>query len=158
MNWFKHDKADVETEDIGDGTKIWANAHICKGAKIGKNCVIGEGVYVGPGVVIGDRCKIQNLCLIYKGVHIGDDVFIGPNVVTTNDIRPRAYGEWDDRFRETFIKDKVSIGAGCVILCGITLEEGCGIGCGSVVTRSTLPWHLYFGSPATKQGESPDKP
>ena len=137
MDWFKHKKAEVETEDIGIGTKIWANAHVCRGAKIGRDCVIGEGVYVGPGVVIGDRCKIQNLCLIYHGVTVGDDVFIGPNVVTTNDIRPRAYGSWDSRFRETRIEDKVAIGANCTILCGVTLGEGSEIGCGSVVTKST---------------------
>jgi acetyltransferase-like isoleucine patch superfamily enzyme len=158
VNWFKHERAEVETEDIGEGTKIWANAHVCKGAKIGKSCVIGEGVYIGPDVVIGDRCKIQNLCLIYKGVHMGNDVFLGPNVITTNDIRPRAYGDWDNRFRETHINDKVAIGAGCVILCGITLGEGSEVGCGSIVTKSTDPWCLYFGSPAVKKGESPDKP
>jgi len=48
-----HQTAIVETEQVGNNTKIWAFSHICQGAKIGKNCVIGEGVYIGPNVVIG---------------------------------------------------------------------------------------------------------
>jgi UDP-2-acetamido-3-amino-2,3-dideoxy-glucuronate N-acetyltransferase len=158
MNYFKHDTANVEIEDIGEGTKVWANAHICKGAKIGKYCTIGEGVYIGPNVIIGDCCKIQNNCLIYEGVTIGNHVFVGPNVITTNDIRPRAYGDWGDRFRKTDIKDKVAIGAGVIILCGTTLSEGCEIGCGSLVTKDCEAWTMYYGHPAKKIGKSPDAP
>ena len=45
---FIHPTAIVESNNIGQNTKIWAFSHICKNAKIGKNVVIGEGVYVGP--------------------------------------------------------------------------------------------------------------
>ena len=84
-NYFIHKTSIIETNNIGDDSKIWAFSHICEGVFIGKNCTIGEGVHIGPNVVIGDNCKIQNHSLIYEGVTIEDNVFIGPNTVTTND-------------------------------------------------------------------------
>jgi UDP-2-acetamido-3-amino-2,3-dideoxy-glucuronate N-acetyltransferase len=151
-----HQTAIVETEQVGNNTKIWAFSHICQGAKIGKNCVIGEGVYIGPNVVIGDNVKIQNHSLIYEGVKVENDVFIGPNVVTTNDIYPRAVGDWKDRFRKTLICRGASIGANSTILCGITIGSKSLVGAGSVVTRSIPKNTLVYGNPAKIQGEVKD--
>lgn len=145
---YKHPTAIIEATNIGDNTKIWAYSHICKNATIGTNCVIGEGVYIGPNVIIGNNCKIQNHCLIYEGVVIEDDVFIGPNVITTNDNFPRAIGEWTDRFRKTLIKSGASICANSTIVCGITLNENCMIGAGSVVTKDIKKNYLAYGNPA----------
>ena len=142
---YKHGTAIVHyTARIGTGTKIWAFSHVCENAVIGENCVIGEGVHIGPGVVIGDNCKIQNHALLYTGVTIGNRVFIGPNVVTTNDIDPQACGDWSGRFRKTIIADDVAIGANSTILCGITIERGCRIGCGSLITKDCKAWHRYY--------------
>ena len=156
MKYFQHPTSIVETEDIGDRTKIWAFSHVCKDSKIGIDCVIGEGVYIGPGVTVGDRVKIQNHSLIYEGVTIEDDVFIGPNVVTTNDIYPRAQGDWSSRFRKTFIKKGASIGASSVIICGNTLGEKCMVGAGSVVTKNVEPKSLVYGNPAKKNTDRKD--
>ena len=149
---FKHQTAIVETDHIGEGTKIWAFSHICKDAVIGKNCIIGEGVYIGPGVIIGNNVKIQNHALIYKGVIIEDDVFIGPNVVTTNDIKPQALGDWKDRFRETLIRKGASVGANSVIICGNTIGKNSLIGAGSVVTKNVENNALVYGNPAKNHG------
>jgi acetyltransferase-like isoleucine patch superfamily enzyme len=144
-----HPTANVETKDIGEGTKVWANTHICIGAKIGKSCTIGENVYIGKGVVIGDRCRIQNGALIYEGVTMGNDVFIAPGVVTTNDIFPELpVDDWSARFRETLIEDNVSIGANSTIICGIRLGKGCMVGAGSVVTKSVSSNVIVVGNPA----------
>lgn len=153
---FYHPTAIVESENVGEETKVWAYSHICKNAKIGKNCVIGEGVYVGPNVSIGDNVKIQNHSLIYEGVTIEDNVFIGPNVVTTNDIYPRAQGAWDDRFRKTLFKKGCSIGANSTIVCGITIGENSLIGAGSVVTKDVLENVLVYGNPAKPKGKVTD--
>lgn len=145
---WKHATAIVETEEIGFNTKIWAFSHVSRGAKIGDNCVIGECVHIGPGVVIGDGVKIQNHALIYEGVTIEDGVFIGPGVVTTNDIFPRAKGDWSDRFRKTRIRQGASVGANATIVCGVELGKGCLIGAGSVVTGDVPPGAVAYGNPA----------
>jgi UDP-2-acetamido-3-amino-2,3-dideoxy-glucuronate N-acetyltransferase len=154
MNHYEHETSIVESNCVGEDTKIWAFSHICKGAKIGSGCVIGEGVYIGPNVEIGNNVKIQNHSLIYEGVKIEDEVFIGPNVVTTNDIRPTAVGDWSERFRETLIKKGASVGANSVIICGNTIGENSLVGAGSVVTKDVKDYDIVYGNPAKKQGEN----
>lgn len=146
-----HSTAIVESDNIGEGTKIWAFVHICADAQIGKNCTIGEGVYIGPGVIIGDNCRIQNRALLYSGVEIGSDVFIGPGVVTTNDYFPTLpVDDWKDRFKKTIIKSNSSVGANSTIVCGCTIGESSMIGAGSVVTKDVESGYLYFGNPSRK--------
>ena len=145
---FIHPTAIVETDSIGENTKIWAYTHVCKGAIIGNNCNIGEGVYIGPNVVIGNNCKIQNHSLIYDGVTIEDEVFIGPNVVTTNDNFPRATGDWAHRFRKTLIKKGASVCANTTVVCGIVVGNNTMIGAGSVVTKDIKDNYLAYGNPA----------
>lgn len=145
---FIHETAIVETEEIGENTKIWAFSHVCRGSKIGKNCVIGEGVHIGCNVIIGDNVKIQNHSLLYEGVIIEDEVFLGPNTVTTNDIEPESVGDWSHRFRKTVFKKGCSIGANSTIICGNTIGENSLVGAGSVVTKDVLPGIVVVGNPA----------
>jgi UDP-2-acetamido-3-amino-2,3-dideoxy-glucuronate N-acetyltransferase len=145
---FIHPTAIVESDSIGNGTKIWAYSHICKDVKIGKNCTIGEGVYIGPNVTVGNNCKIQNHSLIYEGVIIEDEVFIGPNVITTNDKFPRSIGEWRGRFLSTLIKRGASICANSTIICGHTIGEHAMVGAGSVVSQDIKSRYIAYGNPA----------
>jgi UDP-2-acetamido-3-amino-2,3-dideoxy-glucuronate N-acetyltransferase len=139
---------DTDIKNIGVNTKIWAFSHVCKNSKIGDNCIIGEGVYIGPNVTIGNNCKIQNHSLIYEGVEIEDEVFIGPNVITTNDMFPRAVGDWTDRFRKTLIKKGASICANSTIICGVVIGENSMIGAGSLVSKNIKDNFLAYGNPA----------
>ena len=133
---------------IGNNTKIWAFSHISQGVVIGDNCIIGEGVHIGPNVIIGNNCKIQNNVSIYKGVTIGQNVFVGPGVTFTNDLYPEV-GNWsEEKIIPTFVKDNVSIGANSTIVCGITLNESCLIGAGSVVTKDVKSKTIALGNPA----------
>lgn len=138
---------------IGDGTKVWHFAHVCRGAHIGEDCTIAERVYIGPNVTIGKDCKIENGAQIFEGVTLGDSVFIGPNVTFTNDILPVLIDSenWkqDGRFQRTTVRDNVSIGANATILAGVTLHAGCIVGCGAVVTRDVPENTIVAGNPAT---------
>lgn len=134
---------------IGENTKIWAFTHICSKAQIGKNCIIGEGVHIGPNVIIGDNCKIQNHSILYEGVELQNNVFIGPNVITTNDLYPKAQGKWTRKnFKKTIIESFASVGANCTIICGNTIGSGSLIGAGSVVTKNIPSGVTAYGNPA----------
>lgn len=152
MNYFKHPTSIVESNEIGEASKIWHFAHIREHAVIGKNCNIGKSVYIDSDVKIGDNVKIQNFVSVYKGVEIESDVFVGPSVVFTNDLYPRAF-IWDnDKLVLTTVKKGSSIGANSTIICGVTIGEYAMVGAGSVVTKDVIPFSLVFGNPARFQG------
>ncbi|HDM36156.1 N-acetyltransferase [Methanosarcinales archaeon] len=152
MAFFKHPTAVVESEDIGDGTKIWHFVHVREGVKIGRDCIVGKSVYIDLDVEIGDRVKIQNFVSVYKGVRIEDDVFIGPSVTFTNDLYPRAEVWGEDKITPTLVKRGASIGANSTIICGVTIGEYAMIGAGSVVTRDIPSFSLVYGNPAEFKG------
>ncbi len=153
---FIHDTAEVSPKvKIGKNTKIWHYTLIRENVRIGKNCIFGKGVYVDQGVQIGSNVKIQNNSNIYQGVTIENNVFIGPAVTLTNDKFPRSTTpegilktekEW--LISKSVVKKGASIGAGSIILPGVSIGDFALIGAGSIVTKS-LPAHaLALGNPA----------
>jgi len=151
-NIYVHPTAVVDaTAKIGEGTKIWHFAHVRENVIIGANCVLGHSVYIDREVKIGNRVKLENRANVYKGVKIEDDVFVGPHVTFTNDPYPRSFNT-DWKIVPTLVKKGASIGAGSVVICGITISEYAMIGAGSVVTRNVPPHALAYGNPAKIRG------
>jgi acetyltransferase-like isoleucine patch superfamily enzyme len=166
MKPFIHPRALVETDQIGEDTKIWAFAHVMVGTAIGTDCNIGDHVFIETGATVGNGVTIKNNALIWKGVHIADYVFIGPNVVFTNDRSPRSprmpqmkvKGQSEkDWLVETFVEEGVSIGANATILPGMRLGKYGMIGAGSVVTKDVAPFTLVAGNPARILGRVDEK-
>ena len=149
---YAHPTAIVESEAIGEGTKIWHFAHVRRNSKIGKNCNIGKSVYIDIGAVVGDNVKIQNFVSVYKGVVIEDDVFVGPSVTFTNDLYPRAFIWDEEHILATRICRGASIGANATIVCGITVGEYAMIGAGSVVAEDVPAYALILGNPGRQRG------
>ena len=150
----KHDKcvmvhklADVSSDAIGDGTRIWQFVVILSGAKIGIECNICSHVFIENDVVIGDRVTIKCGVQLWDGLRVGNDVFIGPNATFTNDLFPRSK-KYPDRYLQTIIEDGASIGAGAIILPGISIGAGAFVAAGAVVTRSVAARSLVRGNPA----------
>lgn len=148
---FIHEKALVETTDIGDGTRIWAFAHVQKNVKIGSNCNVGDHSFIENGVTIGNNVTIKNGVSLWEHVHVADNVFFGPNAVLTNDLTPRSRAaDWVPV--DTWIEEGVTIGANATIVCGVRLGQRCLIGAGAVVTRDVRPHQLVHGNPAQARG------
>jgi UDP-2-acetamido-3-amino-2,3-dideoxy-glucuronate N-acetyltransferase len=151
-SYYAHPTAIVESEIIGEGTKIWHFAHVRQGSKIGRNCSIGKSVYIDIGAEIGSNVKIQNFVSVYKGVIIEDDVFVGPSATFTNDLYPRAFIWNEEHISATRICRGASIGANATLVCGITVGEYAMIGAGSVVAKDVPPFALMLGNPGQQRG------
>jgi UDP-2-acetamido-3-amino-2,3-dideoxy-glucuronate N-acetyltransferase len=157
---FIHATAEVSPQaSIGPGTKIWHQAQVREGAHIGANCIISKGVYVDFGVSIGANSKLQNGVYVYHGAIIEEGVFLGPGVILTNDKLPRAINpdgslksDADWQVSPIHIKRGASIGAGSIVLPGITIGEFAMIGAGTVITRNVPPHGLVYGNPSRLQG------
>lgn len=146
-NFFKHSHALVESESIGDGTRVWAFAHILPGARIGSGCNICDGVFIENDVVVGNDVTIKCGVQLWDGLRVKDGVFIGPNASFTNDRFPRS-SQKPEKFLVTTLHDGASIGAGAVILPGLEIGRNAMVAAGAVVTRSVPPNAVVEGNPA----------
>ena len=105
----------------------------------GRTLRFGHQVFVNTGCFFMDR----------GGITIGDNAFIGPRVqlITTN------HGTAPSQRRTTIsrpivIGKNVWLGAGVIVLPGVTIGENSIIGAGSVVTHDIPANQIAVGSPA----------
>jgi acetyltransferase-like isoleucine patch superfamily enzyme len=150
---FVHERALCESQDIGEGTRVWAFAHVMKGAKVGTHCNIGDCAFIESGAVLGNHVTVKNAVLVWDKVVVGDDVFLGPNMVFTNDMMPRsAFKKSADKFLPTNVGKGASIGANATIVCGVKIGEQAFIGAGTVVIRDVPAHAMVAGNPARQIG------
>lgn len=142
-----HPLSDVQSQAIGEGTRIWQFSVVLAGAKIGANCNICAQVFIENDVVIGDGVTIKNGVQLWDGLRIENNVFIGPNVTFTNDLFPRSK-VYSTRFLQTIVKSGASVGANATILPGVIIGEGAMVGAGSVVTKDVPAGAVVIGNPA----------
>ena len=166
---YVHPLALCESTRVGPGTRIWPFAHVMADAVVGVDCNICGHSFIESGAVLGDRVTVKNGVMIWDGVTIADEVFIGPGVIFTNDLYPRSSrGELRRKRRErsapqagrlgdslvvhTKVETGASIGAGAIIICGVTIGSRSMIAAGAVVTRNVPPQSLQLGNPARHAG------
>ena len=150
-DYFVHPNGLCESTKVGSGTRVWAFAHVLPNATIGRDCNICDHVFIENDVVIGDRVTVKSGVQLWDGLRVDDDVFIGPNATFSNDKFPRSK-RYPDRFLRTHIEKAASIGAGAVVLPGITIGSGAMVGAGAVVTRAVPANAIVVGNPATIVG------
>lgn len=111
----------------------------------------GRHIHFGPGCFLNYGCVFLDVAVI----RVGARVQIGPMVQVLTADHPReadrrAKGEeWG---RPIAIGDDVWIGAGAIILPGVTIGNGALIGAGTVVTRDVAPHATVAGNPARPLG------
>lgn len=154
MTYMLHATACVEEDaEIGEGTKIWHHAVVRSGAKIGDSCSLGQNTYIASGAVIGNRVRLQNNVSVFDGVTLEDDVFCGPNVTFTNVLFPRCeYPKLTGDYEKTLVEHGATLGAGCIIIAGVTIGKYAMIAAGAVVTNDVPNHALVIGAPARLRG------
>lgn len=147
--------------EIGEGTAIWDNVHVRRGARVGRDCIIGEKTYLAPDVVVSDRVKINAFVYLCTGVTLETGVMVAAGCVFTNDRFPRATtpdlsqllpSEADEKTLSTLVKEGATIGARSVVGCDLDIGRFAMVGMGSIVSRSIPDFHLVVGSPARSVG------
>ena len=148
---------------LGNGVMVFHPDQVnLYGCTIGDNCKIASFVEIQRGVTLGRNVKVEAFAFIPTGVTIGDGAFIGPHVCFTNDRLPAAVGDDGELLAAdqwvvtpTIVQPRAAIGAGAVIVCGVTIGEGALVGAGSVVTKDVPPGALVRGNPARVVGPRP---
>lgn len=112
---------------------------------VGKHFGCNTGAYINAigGITMGDYVLIGSNVTISSGMHDiegrNPPVFARPTV-------PKPIR----------IEDDVWIGAGAVIMPGVTLRRGTVVGANSVVTKPTEEYGVYAGAPARRIRERSD--
>jgi acetyltransferase-like isoleucine patch superfamily enzyme len=127
------------------------------GARIGRRAVIYPGVWIAPGegLVLGDDVDLAVDVLITSGggVEIGSRTLVGyrSQIFSANHVVPERHGQI---FGAGHVKKPVSIGcdvwigAGSIILPGVSIGDGSVVAAGSVVTKNVPAFSIVAGNPA----------
>ena len=148
---FVHAAGICESNNVGEGTRIWAFAHVLGGAHIGRDCNICDHVFIENDVVIGDAVTIKSGVQLWDGVRLGHRVFVGPNASFTNDLFPRSR-RYPGSFLQTTVEDHASVGANATILPGVRIGYQAMIGAGAVVVNDVPARSIVVGNPGRVVG------
>lgn len=150
---------------IGVESRIRAGTYIYEGNIIGhhfqtgnkvnirENNQIGNYVSIGTESIIEHHIQIEDHVRIHSSVFVPEyttlkkHAWLGPNCVLTNARYPRSQ-DVKEQLMGPIIEENVKIGAGAIILPGITIGANSLIGAGSVVTKDIPPDSVAVGNPA----------
>lgn len=150
---FIHPQALCESDLVGARTRIWAFAHVLRGAVIGDDCNICDHAFVEGHVRVGNGVTIKNGVQLFDGVIVEDEVFLGPNCIFTNDRNPRAAVKKGRALEvPTRLEQGATVGANATIVCGVTVHRSAFVGAGAVVTRDVPAFAMVAGNPARPMG------
>ena len=124
-------------------------------AEIGENCYIEPPLranWGGKNVHFGNNVYVNfNLTLVDDAhIFVGDDTMIAPNVILaggTHPISPEIRKKKGQYNLPVKIGKNVWIGAGCIVLPGVSIGDNTVIGAGSVVTKDIPENVVAVGNP-----------
>jgi galactoside O-acetyltransferase len=121
------------------GENVWVEPPLR--VAYGKHVHLGDGVYVNFNLTVVDDVEI----------YVGDRVMFAPNVTITttgHPVHPDLRLDGSQFSAPVHIENDVWIGAGAIILPGITIGAGSIVGAGSVVAQNVPPAVVVAGTPA----------
>lgn len=146
----------------GEDVRLYqlAKVNVPECVEIDDHCIIFDYAFLSGrnSLKIGKYCCIAWHCVIEGGanIRIGDRVFLGPgskllsstyefNGYFTSQLLPEE--SYEIGYGDITINDDAYIGAGTVVMPGVTIGEGALVGANSLVNRNLKPWGIYFGNP-----------
>ena len=106
------------------------------------------------GFTHGNNFHMQEDVLIDRGhcmlISVGDDVTLAPRVhLLAHDASTKIWLNCT-KLGEVIIGNRVFIGAGSIVMPGVTIGDDVIVGAGSIVTKSLRSGYVYVGQPARK--------
>ena len=165
----------AHTLRIGARCRIRSHSVIYSGNTIGDDFQTGHGVLVREHNTIGHRVSIGSHSVVEHHVTIGDGVrlhtnvfvpehsvldaecWLGPGVILTNARYPTSPTAKEE-LAGPHIGARARVGAGAVILPGISIGADALIGAGAVVTKDVAPGAVIVGNPGRAIGTVADIP
>lgn len=106
---------------------------------------IGRDVYIADELIIAEELRDRDM------LRLGDRVSIAPRVTLVTASHPNAslIRPFAPEHRGPIVIEADAwLGAGVVVLPGVTIGRGAVVGANSVVTRDVAPFHIVAGQPA----------
>ena len=149
--------------NLEEGCQIMALSR--RGIVFGDRCTVGRNAMISPtnvfggelgeGLKVGDHSNIGHFAFVGCSgyIEIGSRVLMGPRVTLLaenhnfdDDEQPIKH---QGVARETIvIGDDCWLGAGCIVLAGVSIGSGAVVAAGSVVTDDVEPMTVVAGVPA----------
>lgn len=140
-----------EEIEIGDNSRIDDFSLLSGRIIIGRNVHLAAYSNVSAG-----ECSVtfEDFSGLAYGCHVftGSDDYSG-NTLTNPTVPLKFKGLKENNIT---LKRHVIVGTNSIIFPGVCIAEGCAIGAMTMVTKSTRPWGIYFGSPAKRIKERSD--
>jgi len=147
-------------EKISSSAILETDISIYGTASIGKDVYISKFSYINSGTTIFPQTKIGSYCSIGKNCEIGVDnhpidwLSTSPFQYAIDIHFPKYTSECHQITRESFLKEKTTIGSDVwigslsVIRKGVSIGTGAIIGAGAVVVKDVPPYAIVGGVPA----------
>jgi len=132
---------------IGDDFQTGHGVLIREENQIGHDVSIGSHSVIEHHVRIGNHVRIHSSAFIPEFSELEDGCWIGPCVVLTNARYPRSPGA-KQTLRGPVIRSGAKVGAGAVLLPGVTVGQDALIGAGAVVVQDVPDGKVVVGNPA----------
>ena len=123
--------------------------------------ILGDFTVVNPAnVTIGEHCGINHGVFIlgHERIKIGNHVVLSARVMlidTGLEVAGFAKAEFPAHTSSAIrIEDGAWIGAGAIVLAGVTVGKKSVVGAGSIVTRDVPPYSIVAGNPARVIGRT----
>jgi len=147
---------------IDDNVVLDAKGEKNKGIRVGKNAYIGRNTILSckeGSIFLDDYCNLSANCSLLSEteIRLGKYCFLAGNCYLVaggnhsfEDISTPIMFQPSISKGGIKIEEDVWLGAGVIVLDGVSIGKGCVVGAGSVVTCSIAEYSIAVGSPAQK--------